>query len=127
MESYKVLSCREAFRQHAMDLPLPEACAPHQPHWMLRDESLRDWIAELQQEYLRLRLAGGEPLNGEPIGPEAVIRWLGFTHREEPRGFLGYLAFTVSMVLATTREAAGVRCELLRLHRQARGTMGVRS
>lgn len=121
MKSYKVLSCREAFRQHAMDLPLPEA------HWMLREESLRDWIAELQQEYSRLRLAGGKPLDGEPIEPEAVIRRLGFTHREEPRGFLGYLAFTVSMVLATTREAAHVRCELVRLHRQARGTMGVRS
>lgn len=117
----KVLTCREKFRQHAMDLQATPGHAP-QSHWMLQDEDLKDWIGGVQKEYERLRQAGGDPLDGEPVEPEAVIRRLGFAEQKEPLGFLDCLVFTARMVLATTRETVRVNTEMRRLQRRARCT-----
>lgn len=113
----QVLNCREAFRLHAMDLPAPGASAAPQPHWMLRDKQLKRWISDLQKEYCELWSAGGDPLEGDPIEPEAVIRRLGFADRGQPHGFVGWLGFTTAMLVATTREAARVHSETIRLRR----------
>lgn len=118
--AHQAPSCREAFRLHAMDLLSSERPAPSQPHWMLRDESLMNWLASLQKEYWLLALAGGDPLDGEPIEPETMIRRLGFADRKAPSGLLDCARFTASMLVATTREAVRVRSEVSRLRRARR-------
>lgn len=123
MTLHEVLTCREKFRQHAMDLPATPTHAP-QPHWMLQDQDLKDWIDGVQKEYERLRQAGGDPLDGEPIEPEAVIRRLGFAEQKAPLGLLDCLAFTARMVVATTRETVRANTEMRRLLRCARSTAG---
>lgn len=119
MTPHDVLTCREAFRQHAVDLQasLPQ---PPQPHWMLREEALKAWIGDVQKAYERVRQAGGDLLDGQPLEPEAVIRRLGFAECREPHGLLEWLVFTARMVVATTREGVRANSEIVRLHRRAR-------
>lgn len=123
MKSNQVLSCREAFRQHTMDLLPAGASEPAQHHWMLQDQTLRDWIGDVEKEYWCLHSAGGDPLAGEPIEPETVIRRLGFADRKPPHGFFESLEFTASMLAATIRETTRVQSEIRQLQRLARATL----
>jgi hypothetical protein len=117
-----MIDCRVMFRLHAMDLwGTPWLGQDH--HWMLRREyGLRSWLAAVARDYGRLRRAGGDPFNGQPITGLAVIRALGLECCPEPQCVWAHLKFTVRMLVAATRESLQVQRELMWLERAAGST-----
>jgi hypothetical protein len=115
-----MIDCRVMFRLHAMDL-WGTPCPGQGDHWMLRREyGLRSWLAALARDYGRLRRAGGDPFNGQPITGLAVIRALGLESCAEPQSVCGQLKFTARMLVAATRESLQVQRELMWFERASR-------
>jgi hypothetical protein len=112
MDTSKI-DCRAMFRLHALELwhaPLPDRGT----HWALRREyRLRIWLAALAKDYGRLRRAGGDPFDGQPITGLAVIRALGLESCAEPGSVWTHLKFTARMLVAATRESFRVQRELM--------------
>ena len=106
---------RSEFRLHAMDMIRPAPMPQGHSHWMLRDETIREWISDVANENEKLAAAGGDPFRGEPMTLEAVIDKLGFADQEKPRGLLATATFTLALVVATTHHATAAQRQALRL------------
>jgi hypothetical protein len=114
------IDCRAMFRLHALDL-WDSAQPPRGAHWMLRrDYALRSWLADLARQYARVRRAGGDPFDGQPITGLAVIRALGLESCAEPESLWGHVKFTARMVVVTTSESFRLQRELMWLETHSR-------
>lgn len=108
---------RSEFRLHTLDMVGPAPTAEGEPHWMLQDEMIREWIRDVANEYEKLVAAGGDPFDGEPATLELVVERLGFAGREKPRGLLAQAKFTAALVVATTRHATGAQRAAIKVRR----------
>lgn len=117
---------RSEFRLHTMDLggATTSAQGSGGGHWMLQNQAICAWLRDVAQEYDKLIALGGDPFDGHPMTPEAVIAKLGFTDRQKPSGFFEAAKFTAALVAATTREATGAQREVIRLRRRLRNGRG---
>lgn len=108
---------RAEFRLHTMDMLRPAPAQRPVTHWMLQDDTIREWIGHVAIEYEKLIAAGGDPFAGEPVTLERVIDELGFAHRKKPSGWFATAKFTAALVVATTRHATAAQRASLRLRR----------
>lgn len=99
MTTLALTDWRSEFRLHAMDIAAA-GCrgAGSGQHWVLQDETIREWLAGVANEYEKLIALGGDPFDGGPMTPEAVFVKLGFAQREKPRGFFATARFTSELV-----------------------------
>lgn len=117
MTNIESFDWRAEFRLHAMDIEIPAEAPQRKSHWMLQDETIREWISDVRREYENLIAAGGDPFRGEPVTLELIVDMLGFAEREKPTGLFAYAKFTAALVAATTRHAAAAQRKVLRLRR----------
>lgn len=117
MTNMESVDWRAEFRLHAMDMKAPGEPPQEKLHWMLRDETIREWISDVRREYEILIAAGGDPFRGEPVTLELIIEKLGFADREKPTGLFACAKFTAALVAATTRHSTAAQREVVRLRR----------